>query len=98
MEHKHEPLIGLDGIIKCRTCGQILSSIVETIGRVSSGKRAKRILEEIAVTGKYRATNFKNNFVVYTRSKDGLTEEITAEKLGERDFIVIKKTISESSE
>ena len=93
-EHEHEPLIGLGGIIKCRTCGEILPSMEEEITKVSSSKRVRSILEEIAVAGRYRAYSFEGEFVVYSRDRNGLREEITGEKLSERNYRIFKRTIS----
>ena len=90
-EHKHEAYISLDNIIRCRTCGQVLPFIEETIGKVVSAKQAKRVLDEIAVTGKYRAIGFSGGFIIFGKNKDdSLVEEITAEKLKERNFIIKK--------
>ena len=92
-EHKHESYISLDNIIRCRTCGQVLPFIEETIGKVVSAKQAKRVLDEIAVTGKYRAIGFSGGFIIFGKNKDdSLVEEITAEKLKERNFIIKKIT------
>ena len=91
-EHKHEGIIGNDGLIKCRTCGQILPYIEDTISKVVSALRAKRILDEIAVAGNYQAIGFNGDFVIYSKCKDNLIEEITAEKLKEREFIIKKVT------
>jgi len=93
-DHEHEPIISGD-IIRCRTCGHILPYAEETISKVSSAIRARRILDMIAVNGKYKATGFSGKFIVYSKNRDGITEEITAEKLSEREFRVFKKVISE---
>ena len=94
MEHKHEGIIGNDDLIRCRLCGQVLSHITETISRVSSARRAKKILENIAVAGKYMAIGFNDGFIVYLKHKGIWVEEITARKIGERDFEVTKKVSS----
>jgi len=93
-KHEHEPIISLGNLIRCRTCGQILSSMKEVISKVQSSTRARRILEEIAVAGKYKAIEFRGSFVVYSRNKDGLIEEVTAKKIGDREFEVVKRTIT----
>ena len=91
-EHKHEGQI-IDGLIKCSTCGQPLPFFEEVIGKVVSAKQAKRVLDEIAVTGEYRATGFSGGFIIFSKNKDNnLVEEITAGKIKERDFVV-KKTV-----
>ena len=93
-EHEHDPIVGLDRVIRCRTCGHVLPYMKETISKVQSSSRARRILEEIAVAGNYKAVNFSGLFVVYSKNKDGLTEEVTAKKLGDREFEVTKKTVA----
>ena len=94
MEHKHEPIIQLDGLIKCRTCGEILSSMEEEITRVSSARRVIKVLQEIAVAGKYRASSFAGEFVVYSRDRNGNREEVTGQKISERNYRIFKRTIS----
>ena len=94
MIHKHEPQILLDGQIKCRTCRKLLSSAEEEITKVSSARRVIKILQEIAVAGRYRATSFEKEFVVYSRDKNGNREEVTGERLSERNYRIFKRTIS----
>ena len=93
-EHKHEGLVGNDGTIRCRTCGQLLPFMTETLSRVSSSRRARRILDEIAVSGRYTASTFNGRFIVFSKLKGNLMEEITANKLGEREFEITKKIVS----
>ena len=93
-EHKHDALVSLDGIIRCRTCGEILPSMEEILTKVQSQRRAKRILEEIAVAGKYRAVNHIGGFVIYSRDRNGLTEEVTARRVNEKEFNIVKTIIS----
>ena len=90
-EHKHEGIIGTDGLLRCRTCGQLLEQAEEEVTRVGSKVKAKRVLDEIAVAGNYFASSFEGGFVVYTRKKDGVTEEITGEQLTDRDFVIKKR-------
>ena len=93
-EHQHEPLIQLGGLIRCKTCGKLLPSMEEEITKVSSARRVVKVLQEIAVAGKYRAVSFEKEFVVYSRDKNGSREEVTGEKLGERHYRVFKRTVS----
>ena len=93
-EHKHEALVRLDGFIQCKTCGQILPSMEETISKVNSATRAIRVLSEIAVAGKYRAYSFDKGFIIYSKEKDGLREEVTAEKIADREYRIYKRISS----
>lgn len=90
-EHKHEALIGTDHLIRCRTCGKLLPSMEETITKVNSGLKAVRVLAEIAVAGKYTASGFNERFVIYSKVKDNLIEDITATKLKQREFVIFRK-------
>ena len=94
MSHEHEPLVGLNGLIKCKTCGNILPSVEMTISHVSSAYRARKVLENIASAGKYTIIGFHEDFPVYSKNKNGIIEEITASKITIRDYRVIKKIIS----
>ena len=87
---EHTPTLGLDGIIRCKRCGDLLPHMDEEIDKTQSAKRANRILEEIAVSGGYFASGFSNGFIVYCKNE----EILTAEKLGERNFVVTKRTLS----
>ena len=90
-ECEHDALIGLDCIIRCRLCGDVLPYSIETITKVQSSTRAKRILDEIAVAGNYRASSFNDSFIVYSRCRDSLIEEVSVEKVKDREFRVFKK-------
>lgn len=70
----------------------------QEIGKVQSAVGAKRILEEIAVAGGYIAAGFSDGFVVYSKTKNDITEEINARKFGERDFRIMKKVVSKGGE
>ena len=94
MCHEHEPMVMLNGTIRCRTCGEILPRMEETISLVSSQRRANRILQEIAVAGHYQANTFEDGFVVYSRSNNGNREELTVQKLSERNYRIVKRLIS----
>ena len=94
MKHIHEPLVSLDNIIKCRTCGQILPYVEQELGKVSSARMANRLLGEIAVKGGFHAGSFDGDFIVYSRDKDGIREELTVEKKSERVYIILRKLVS----
>ena len=97
-EHEHEPLVGNDNLIRCKTCGQILPSVEMTISHVSSAYRARKVLENIASAGKYTIVGFHEDFPIYSKNKNGITEEITASKITIRDYRIIKRLISEGAE
>ena len=89
-EHEHSPSIVNNKII-CSICGEELPQFEEDVARVQSEIRAKRILSTIAADGNYLAITFVGDFMTYSRTKDGLIEELTAKKFGDKDFRVIKK-------
>ena len=96
MQHQHDPLIGLDGLIKCRTCGELLPYFEEEICKVSSESRAKRVLEEIAAAGRYTVTSITGGFVIFSRETwpSNIIEEITCEKTHSRVYRIYKKLTS----
>ncbi len=85
-EHEHDTYLGLDNIIRCRTCGKEVISMI--VASVTSAARARRVLDEIAVAGGYSAVASDGDFVVY-RDNKGL--EITVTKIAERRYDVIKR-------
>jgi hypothetical protein len=89
--HVHNPTVGLDNIIKCQTCGDILPYAEKEICKVSSANRVQRVLEEIAVAGGYVASSFENGFIVYTNTIAGIREEVTASKISGRNYRVYKR-------
>jgi len=91
MEHEHDALIGNDFIIRCRTCGEILPYAEVEICKVSSALMANRTIQAMAVTGKYMASSFNDDFVIYTRKINGIKEEITGEKIADRQYRVFKR-------
>ena len=97
-EHDHEAIIGLDKILRCRICGQVLSGTERVVSKVTSSSRAKRILDEIAVAGRYQAVGFSDGFVIYSKISDELTTEVTARKIGERVFEVIRRIIAKGGD
>ena len=93
-EHIHDPLVGLDSLIRCRTCGKILPYMEEELSKVTSAKRARRLLEEIASAGKYTVSSSEGAFAVYSRDKNGIREEITGKRISARNYRVYKRLIS----
>ena len=93
MTHKHDPIEQLDGLIKCRTCGELLPSMEETIAQVDSAVKVNRILQEIAVAGHYKALTFEDGFVVYARDKGNNREELAVKKLSKRNYQVLKRVV-----
>lgn len=95
MEHKHEPILQLDGRILCRTCGELLPSMEEKGTIVSSRVRAIGILTELAIAGHYQASYSEDGFPVYGRTMpDGSREEVTAKQNNKRSFRVFRRIIS----
>lgn len=90
MKHEHDPILQLGGIIRCRKCGEILPEMTEEITTVTSRRRAEKILQEIAVAGKYRADRFEGGFVVYSRTTEDNEEEVQAQKKEGVGYRVIK--------
>ena len=96
MEHTHEPIIGLDSLIKCRNCGQILPYAEQELGKVSSAVMANRLLDEIAIKGGFHAESFEGDFIVYAKDKNSIREEITIKKRAERVYVIYKKIRSKA--
>ena len=94
MEHKHEPYISLDNIVRCRTCGEILPYAEIELAKVSSARIANRILDEMAIKGGLQVGAFEENFIVYFKEKDGIREEVTAKKKSDRVYVVLQRFIS----
>ena len=94
MKHKHEPLVGLNGIIKCKDCGEVLSYAEQELGKVSSARMANRLLDEIAVKGEFHADSFDGDFIVYSKDKDGMREELTVKKESDRVYVILRKLVS----
>lgn len=99
----HEGVVGLDGLLKCRNCGAIMDKFVTVITKTQSIKRAKQIIEEIAVAGGYEANRFNGEFVVYAKQQGNtnmqdmpVVEEITATKIGDKEYEVTRTIVSSS--
>ncbi len=88
---EHEGVVGLDHIIRCRLCGITLDMYESQITKTQSAKRAKKIIDEIAVKGGFTAARFDDTFVVYEKHDQGIVEEITAIKEGDKEYKVIKR-------
>lgn len=94
MEHKHDLIIDLSGLIKCRTCGQTLPSAEIELGKVSSAIMANEFLDKIAIEGKYQIISKDEGFPVYSKDKDNIREEVTAKKKTDRVYVIVQKLIS----
>ena len=94
MEHIHEPIVQLDGLIKCRTCGAAMPYTEQELGKVSSARMANRLLDEIAVKGEFHADSFDGDFIVYSKDKDGMREELTVRKESDRVYVILRKLVS----
>jgi len=89
--HKHEPIVTLDGQLKCMTCGKPLEEAQEEITSLGSRLGAKELLDHMAVDGGYSAGAYENGFIVFSREKDSITEEITIVRHGLRDYRIVKR-------
>ena len=96
MEHKHEPIIELDNILRCRTCGKTLEYAEQELGKVVSSKIANRMLDELAIQGGFEAASFESGFIVYSKNRDGIREELTAKKQSDRQFVIIQRYITKA--
>jgi len=83
--------ITLGDQIKCNDCGTILESVMKKIGNATSVIAAKRLQEEFAVAGKYTASAFDSGFVVYSRTRNNLKEEVICRKIGIRSYHILKR-------
>ena len=97
-EHRHEPIIGLDNILRCRTCGKELSSAEEIIVKTQSALSARRVQDEIAIAGRYFASHFQYGSLVYSKSENGLRYELSLMHVKDKDYIVIRTVVKEDSE
>ena len=96
MEHIHEPIVGLDNVVRCRACGEIMPYAETELGKVSSAIMANRLLDEIAIKGGFRAISHEGDFIVYSKDRNGIREELTARKLSDRVYVVLQKLISKT--
>ena len=94
MEHIHEAEIQLDGLIRCRICGEVLSYAEKILGKVSSARMATKLLNKIAFEGKFRMDSIDGEFTTYAKDRNGIREELTARKQSNRVYLVLQKLIS----
>jgi len=83
--------ITLEDQIRCKDCGTILESVEKQVGTANSAKAARSLQEEIAVTGRYIATTFENGFVVFSKTRNNIKEEVICRKTGNRFYHIIKR-------
>ena len=62
------------------------------LGTLNSLTDARRMIDEMAVAGGYRPTEYGEYSPTYSRQTDGVTEELTIEKHGKRQWHVKKTT------
>ena len=63
------------------------------LATVQSLKRARRLLDELAVEGQWKPGEYGECSIVYTRVMDsGQVEELTIYKKGERHWEVVRQT------
>lgn len=65
----------------------------QVITKVQSSVSAKRVLDEIVVAGGYQAIGFHDGFVIYSKRRNEITEQVFVRKLGDKEFEVVRKTI-----
>ena len=65
----------------------------QVIYKAYNSVRANKILVEIVVAGGYQAAGFHDGFVVYSKNRGGITEELFVRKIGDKNFEVVRKTI-----
>ena len=94
MKHEHEATVGLDNVIRCRTCGEVIPYAETELGKVSSAIMANRLLDEIAIKGGFHAESFEDDFIVYAKDKDGMREEMTVKKKSDRVYVILQKLVS----
>jgi len=77
--------------IRCKDCGALLDSVEKKVGNATSVIGAKRLQEEMAVMGKYTASAFSDGFVVYSRIRNNIREEVLCRKAGVRMYHILKR-------
>lgn len=63
------------------------------ITKVQDSGSAIMILDEIVVAGGHQPTELRDGFVVYSKNKGGVTEELFVRKIGDEEFQVVRRTI-----
>ena len=94
MKHIHEPIVGLDSIIRCMDCGEILEYAEKELAKVSSARMATRVLTKIAYEGGFKMDSIEGDFIVYTKEKNGIREQVTARKKSNRVYIILQKLVT----
>jgi len=90
MACEHKPVKGLDKVWRCRLCGLMSEGPMdEVMATVQSQRQARRLLSELAKGWKLK--KWDDDSAAYTRTKDGMTEELGIEKKGERQWQVVKR-------
>ena len=90
IKHTHEVEVTQDGLLSCRTCGALVERFERKLASFPSRRMAQRLLDKIAVAGEYVASSLDNGFVVYSRSKNKITEEVTIRRKGRRTYEVME--------
>lgn len=83
--------ITLDDRIRCKECGAILQYAEKKLANATSMRMAKTLQEEIAVSGKYTASSFDSGFIVFSRVRNNLKEEVICKKTGNRSYQIVKR-------
>ena len=63
-------------------------SIIATVNSIA---KARRVVDEIIVKGRFTATAFHDGFVIYTRIKDNETEELYVNRKSAHLLEVVKE-------
>ena len=98
MNHRHEPLVGLDGLIRCKGCGEILEYAEKELAKVSSARMATKVLTKIAYEGGFKMDSIEGEFIVYSKDKNGIREEVSARKKTDRVYVIVQKFISKGGD
>lgn len=91
VKHEHDGEITFDKKLRCRLCGEELDSFEEKISTELSGKRALRIIKEIAQAGEYIVSDGSSEYPLYVKNIDGLVIELTVKRIEDREYDVIKR-------
>ena len=67
------------------------------IHKAQNSVSAKKILDEIVVAGGHQATELRYGFVVYSKSRNRIIEQVFVRKIGDNDFQVVKRTMKEGT-
>ena len=89
-EHTHNPVIGLDGILRCKNCGKIGGVYVEVIAQVQSLKVARKLLDTMSLG--WGVDGVGEHSAIYTQTKGEVEIERYVEKKGDRQWQIIEVT------